>query len=64
MRKKTYLLSVAAIAAMAVIVACSAAEGPLDLAGDDGTTGSYTISVVPGQNGNKITASRFKANAM
>jgi hypothetical protein len=64
MRKKTYLLSAAtaaAIAVMTVIVSCSAVEGPLDLAGDDGTTGSYIISVVPGQNG-KITASRIKAN--
>jgi hypothetical protein len=48
---------------MTVIVSCSAAEGPLDLAGDDGTTGSYIISVAGGQNDNKITASRIKANA-
>jgi hypothetical protein len=56
------IAAAAVIAAMTAIVSCSAAEGPLDLAGDDGTTGSYTISVAGGQNGNKITPSRFKAN--
>jgi hypothetical protein len=47
---------------MTVIVSCSVAEGPLDLAGDDGTTGSYTISVAGTENGS-IKANRIKANA-
>jgi hypothetical protein len=69
MRKAKYLsvataaaVAAAVMAAMTVIVSCSAAEGSIDTGSDDGTKGLYTIVVMKTENGS-IKASRSAANA-
>jgi hypothetical protein len=70
MRKAKYLsaatiasVAAAVIAAMTVIVSCSAADGSIDSGGDDGTKGLYTIAVAGGIQNGSIKASRSAANA-